>query len=52
MAVHMAASGLVAVPPAVAVPTEFSRIVRIAPRAPDIAVARYVLFRTRAPPTA
>jgi hypothetical protein len=52
VAVHMAAAGLVSVPPAIAVPTAFSRIVHTAPCVPDIAVARYVLFRTRAPPTA
>jgi hypothetical protein len=52
MAMHMAAAGVVAAPPAIAVPTAFSRIDRAAPTAPDVAVARYILFRTRAPPTA
>jgi len=52
MAVHMAAMGLVTVPPAVAIPTEFSLIAHERPAAQAAVVARYVLFRTRAPPAA
>jgi hypothetical protein len=51
MAVHMAASGLVSVPPALSLPTEFSRIAHSTRPARDITVARYILYRTRAPPT-
>jgi hypothetical protein len=52
MAVHMAASGLVSAPPAIAIPIEFARIVHISRTARDFSVTRYVLFRTRAPPVA
>ena len=50
VAIHMAASGLVAVPPALAAPSELGRITQTWHAARDISVARYVLFRTRAPP--
>ena len=50
IAIHMAASGLVAVPPAIAAPHELGRITQTWHAARDISVARYVLFRTRAPP--
>jgi len=52
MAVQLAASGLVATPPVVTIPSEFSRVAHPATAPRDITVARYVLFRTRAPPTA
>jgi len=52
MAVQLAAAGLVATPPVVAIPSELGRIEHPATAARDISVARYVLFRTRAPPAA
>jgi hypothetical protein len=52
VAVHIAASGLVAVPPVIAAPSELGRITQTWHAARGISVARYVLFRTRAPPVA
>ena len=52
IAIHLAASGVVSVPPAVALPSEFVRIAHPADAARRFFPARYVLFRTRAPPTA
>ena len=51
-AIHVAASGLVAVPPVLAAPSELGRITQTWHAVRDIPVARYVLFRTRAPPVA
>ena len=52
MAVHMAGTGLLAVLPAIAIPTGLRLIAYQPPVPPAIAVRRYVLFRTRAPPAA
>jgi hypothetical protein len=52
MAVQLAAAGVVAAPPILALPSAFIRIAHRATVAHDISVARYVLFRTRAPPIA
>jgi hypothetical protein len=51
-AMHVAASGLVAVPPVLVAPSEFGRITQTWHAVRDVPVARYVLFRTRAPPVA
>jgi len=52
MLVHMAATGLVSVPPSVAIPSGFGWIEHLPPAANAVAVARVVLFRPRAPPAA
>jgi hypothetical protein len=52
MAVHMAATGLVAAPPALAIPSDFCRLTHVVMAPRRIIVARHVLFRTRAPPAA
>ncbi|HLH87116.1 MAG TPA: hypothetical protein VKX28_01555 [Xanthobacteraceae bacterium] len=52
MAVQLAAVGVVSTPPVVALPSEFVRVTHSATVAREISVARYVLFRTRAPPIA
>jgi hypothetical protein len=52
MTVQLAAAGVVSTPPVVALPSTFARIAHPAAAARDITVARYVLFRTRAPPLA
>jgi hypothetical protein len=52
MAVQLAAAGVVAAPPVLALPSEFCRITHPATVARDISVARFVLYRTRAPPIA
>ena len=52
MAVQLAAAGVASTPPVVALPSAFARIAHPAAAARDITVARYVLFRTRAPPLA
>ena len=52
MAVQLAAAGVVAAPPVLVLPSELGRVTHRATVARDISVARYVLFRTRAPPIA
>lgn len=49
---HLAASGVVSAPPAIAIPTGFSPIAHSSDAARHFSPARYVLFRTRAPPAA
>jgi hypothetical protein len=52
IAVHMAASGLLSVPPAMNIPGGFIHIAPSPIAARQRPVRRYVLFRTRAPPAA
>jgi hypothetical protein len=52
IAIHVAAAGVAPLAPAVIVPSEFSRVAHPPAAMRHFSVARYVLFRTRAPPTA
>jgi hypothetical protein len=52
IAMHLTASGVVSVPPAVVVPSEYNRIAHQTSAMRRFSPARYVLFRTRAPPAA
>jgi len=52
VAMHLTASGVAPAPPSVAVPSDVSRISHSIDTTRDLSPARYVLFRTRAPPAA